>query len=308
MSSNNLNRFQLSDFFDQESIHCNGHFNLLDEVDTTIYGALVFCQNINYLNKTIENSNITSLICKKELENYLPDSIGVVFDEDPRSLFFKIYNKVRDLKKNDHKVDFVIGKLNAIHKSVSISNNVVIGDRVSIGANCVIKENTIIGDDVEICENVVIGAEGLITIREADGGLITIKHAGGVEIKRGCQILSGAVIAKSLFQRYTHIGANTQIGIMANIGHGAFIGDNCVVSGNSVVAGRVVIGKNVWIGTSSSISQGLMIGEGAQIKMGSVVVSNISKNETVSGNFAINHRINCSRFLLAKNENSNNKR
>jgi acetyltransferase-like isoleucine patch superfamily enzyme len=69
------------------------------------------------------------------------------------------------------------------------------------------------------------------------------------------------------------------------------------VSGNTVIAGRSRLADRVWVGTSASVAQGLSIGEGAQVKMGAVVVADVPPGASVSGNFAVNHRINMARYL-----------
>jgi UDP-3-O-[3-hydroxymyristoyl] glucosamine N-acyltransferase len=126
---------------------------------------------------------------------------------------------------------------------------------------------------------------------------LIVRHAGGVVIGPEVLILAGAVVAKSLYARYTQIGDSSQIGIMANIGHGVTLGTRCVISSHCVIAGRCALGDRVWMGVSSSIGPGLTVGAGAQIKMGSVVVQSVPEGQTVSGNFAIPHTRNIRQML-----------
>lgn len=289
---------RVCDFFPSAAVVQDGTFAVLDEVDTTTPGSLVYCQNIHYLKKAIANPYISAFLCTESLANeYSSLGKAVIVADDPRRQFFEVYVRLKEAGKLSPKIDFGIGNNCQVHASAVISPKSKLGDRIVVGANTVIEDYCCIGNDVYIGPNAVIGAEGLLTVREPDGRLTLIKHAGGVEIGDGCQILAGAVIAKSLFRRFTHIGINTQIGILTNVGHGAFIGDSCVISGNSVIAGRSKLGDKVWVGASASVAQGLNVGEGAQIKMGSVVVSDINPNAVVSGNFAVNHRVTMARYI-----------
>ena len=300
MQSNQENcyHWRVSDHFPIADVMQDGGFAALDEVDTTTAGSLVYCQNLHYLQKAAENTHISAILCSSYLAGELTSSeIAVIAADDPRRQFFDLYLKLKASGAILPQMDFGIGQDCRLHPSAVISSKSRLGNRVVVGANTVIEDYCCIGDDVEIGPNVVIGAEGLLTIRRSDGRLVLVSHAGGVEIGDGCQILAGAIITKSLFRRFTYIGRHSQIGIMSNIGHGAQIGEACVVSGNSVIAGRSRLGDRVWVGTSASVAQGLVVGDGTQIKMGAVVVANVPPGAVVSGNFAVNHRVNMARFL-----------
>lgn len=289
---------QVSEFFPAASVVRSGSFAVLDEVDTATCGTLVYCQNLHYLQKADANAYISAVICPPSLVGELAgSSVAVITADDPRRCFFDLYVQLQESGALLPQMPFGMGDGCRIHPGAVISSKTWIGHRVSVGANAVIEDYCQIGDEVEIGPNVVIGAEGLLTIREPNGRLVLVRHAGGVEIGDGCQILAGAVIAKSLFRRFTHIGCHSQIGIMTNIGHGAYVGEACVVSGNSVIAGRSRLDDKVWVGTSVSVAQGLRVGEEAQIKMGAVVVADVPAGAVVSGNFAVSHRVNMARYL-----------
>jgi len=291
-------RLQVSDFFSADVIVRDGVFVALDEVDTLMPGTMVYCQNLHYLQKAGRNALISAIICPPDLVGELADSdVAVIVADDPRRRFFDLYVQLKESGAILPQMSFGIGQDCRLHPSAVISPRSLLGSRVVVGANSVIEDYCRIGDDVEIGPNVVIGAEGLLTIRRPDGSLLRVSHAGGVEIGAGCQVLAGAVIAKSLFRRFTHIGCHSQIGIMSNIGHGAYLGEGCVVSGNSVIAGRARLGDRVWVGSSVSVAQGLTVGDQAQIKMGAVVVGDVAAGAVVSGNFAVSHRVNMARYL-----------
>lgn len=297
----NDEKYRVSECFPPETVMRDGYFAQLDEVSTSMAGSLVYCQNIHYLELAKKNPNISAVLVMPDIAGKaMSGSQAVIVMPDPRLEFFSLYRDFYDKRLGNPKMNFGIGRDCIIHPSAVISPQARIGDRVEIAAHAVIGSYVRIMDDVYIGPNTVIGAEGLITLRRNDGRLLLIKHSGGVEIGNGTQILAGAIVVKSLFQSFTHIGEQCQIGIMANVGHGVFIGDNSVISGNTVIAGRTVLGRNVWVGVSSSIAQGLTIGDEAQIKMGSAVVGSVAAGEVVSGNFAVPHVTNLRHFFQVK--------
>ena len=290
--------FVVSDFFSPDTVRHDGRFSCLDEADSSCPGALVYCQNLHYLCLAKENPNVSAIITTPTLAaEPIHDSKSVIIADDPRFAFFTLYVDFHAKGRNQPRMEFGIGKDCRIHPSAEVSSKTRIGDRVEIGPGVVIEDFVRIMDDVFIGSNAVIGAEGLITLRRENGSLLMIKHAGGVLVGKNVVILAGAIVAKSLFLMPTTIGDNCQIGIMANVGHGVSIGEQSVISSNTVIAGRTKLGPKVWMGASSTIAQGLTVGEGAQIKMGAVVISDISSNAVVSGNFAVSHKANMRHFL-----------
>ncbi|MDP9781237.1 DapH/DapD/GlmU-related protein [Pseudomonas fluorescens] len=290
--------YQVTDYFPAQDILNSALFTHLDEIEAQAPGALVYCQNIHYLHKALAAVNVACILCPDNLRDEVLDTEKtIVFCVDPRTSFFRLYNRFNQDAGCAILPPPIIGDNCRLHPSAVISPLARLGNNVEVSANVVIEGPVEIGDNVFIGSNAVVGAEGLITLRNDDGTLMMVKHQGGVRIGSGCQILAGAVIARSLFQRPTTIHDNCQIGIMSNIGHGAVIGENCVVSGNTVIAGRSRLGAGVWVGASCSIAQGLVIGDAVQIKMGSVVISDVAPGSVVSGNFAINHRANMTAHL-----------
>jgi UDP-3-O-[3-hydroxymyristoyl] glucosamine N-acyltransferase len=288
----------LSDWFAPEHIVRGGSFLHLDEVESSDPGALVFCQTVRHLRTALTNPHVTCILTTRSL---LPETStgGLAVAEDPRLEFFKLYNVLRDQGRMRPFDQFGIGRDCQIHPSSIVSERVVLGARVVVGPGAVIEDYCVIGDDTYIGSGVIIGAEGLFTLND---GLrpLRIAHAGHVVVGANVTILSGSVVARSLYRSPTRIGDGTRIAILTNIGHGVTIGDRCVVSGNCVVAGRAVIEDEVWIGASCSIAQGLHIGRKAHINMGSVVIQHVKGDTSVSGNFAIPHSMHVKNYLRGR--------
>ncbi|CAB3804347.1 DapH/DapD/GlmU-related protein [Pararobbsia alpina] len=279
----------------------DGDFEQLDEAETGEPNSLVYCQTLQFLEIAERNPNVSVIVTTPALARENVSKALVVVD-DPRYAFFSLYTQFHARGIGAHRIEPGIGTGCRIHPSAVVSPHARIGDRVHIGAHAVIESHVEIMDGAMIGPQAVIGAEGLVTIRHADGSLMHIAHAGGVRVGQGVEILSSAVVAKAMFHAPTTIGDHSQIGILTNIGHGARIGARCFVAGNSVVAGRVRIGDDVWIGASVSIAPWMTVGSGAEIKMGSVVVNAVPPGAVVSGNFAIDHKQNMR--LLFRNRTS----
>jgi len=157
-------------------------------------------------------------------------------------------------------------------------------------------EGSILGDDTFVAPGAIVGAEGMLTVDDAQARL-RIPHAGGVDVGRNVVILSQAVIARSLFQRFTTIGDEAQIGIQTTIGHGARIGARCIVRGNSVISGRAVVEDDAVVSLGSCVADARKVGKGAQVMMGSAVVADVEAGAHVSGNFAYDHREHVNDFI-----------
>ena len=289
---------RLVGYFERSFVARDGEFDHLDEVECQTPGALVFCQQLDYVQLAAKNPCVSCIVTKPELAKEA-EGKGLALASDPRLAFFRLYRRLFEEGRLQSQLDFGVGGNVRIHPSAVVSKRTRIGDGVSIGAHAVIEDHCTIGDGAVVGPGAVIGAEGLLTVRDESGAPLRVPHAGSVSIGREVVILAGSVVAKSLYRTATEIGDWSQIGILTNIGHGARIGRRCVVSGNCVIAGRVCIGDDAWIGASCSVAQGLRIGERARVHVGSVVVRHVAPNESVSGNFAVAHGEHMRNFLKA---------
>jgi UDP-3-O-[3-hydroxymyristoyl] glucosamine N-acyltransferase len=208
---------------------------------------------------------------------------------DPRLAFFRLYKRLSESGFLLPDVEPGRGVDCDVHASAMIADLTSIGDRVTIGPGAIVLDGSIIGDDTFIAPGAIIGAEGMITIDDENQRL-RIPHAGGTRLGRNVQVLSQAVIARSLFRRFTDVGDEAQIGIQTTIGHGARIGRRCVIRGNSVISGRAIVEDGAVVSLSSCVADARRVGKGASVMMGSVVVADVEAGAMVSGNFAYDHR------------------
>lgn len=283
---------KLSRFYKKDEFVSDGEFSKLGYVDSNVEGTLAYCDTIHYLKKAIANSNITCIITTPELVGLTNPNLGIVSTGNPRTSFYKLHNKL--ISNGVPKVLPLYGTGTSckIHPSAIISPRSRIGNHVTISENVVIKDEVEIGDYSFIDANSVIGAEGLLYFTD-EGNVIFVRHAGGVKIGNHVTILSNAVVVKSIHETLlTTIGNRSIIGISTNIGHEAEIGNNCVLSSNCVVARRAVLEDGVRLGPSATIREHVVISANAHIRLGSTVIESVEENQSVSGDFAVDHMIN----------------
>lgn len=275
-------------------IHRKGSFDKLGLVTNKYENekVLVYLENKKYLGDFLNNKSVSCVICTneiyKEIEQYT--HLGVCISSKPKITFFKFHNYLAEntvFYGISH--ESKIAKSAQIHKSAYISEkNVVIGENVVIEPNATIHSNVIIKSDVIIRSGCVIGSEGYQFVRTPTE-IIPVKHTGGVIINKHVEVQSNCCIDKGVLGVNTEIGEYTKFDKLVYVAHGVKINNRCFIEANATILGRVQIGNDTIVGPSSTICNGIKVGNNARITMGSVVTRDVSDNETVTGNFAINH-------------------
>lgn len=268
---------------------------------STTPGTVCQASNARYLALALANDNIGAVIADARLAKVLDPLTAkpIVFSLASEQLFLKAH--LARLHEGRELAGFASGRSCKadICDSAVLKGPVAIADGVRIGPNVTIIGPAIIGEDVTIEANTVVGAVGLYA-KNLDGRLANMPHFGGVRVDAGAAILSGAVVVKSAyFGSWTRIGPQAHIGVQSDIGHDAIVGPRTVISSHVVISGRARIGADCWIGASASIANGLHIEDGASVKIGSVVIADVAAQQTVSGNFALDHHRNLLRHARA---------
>jgi acyl-[acyl carrier protein]--UDP-N-acetylglucosamine O-acyltransferase len=261
---------------------------------STTPGTVCQASNASYLALALANDNIVAVIADQQLAKMYDRSTvkPIIFGLEPEKLFLKAH--LARLHEGRELPGFISGRSDKadICSSAVLQGPVAVADGAKIGPNATIIGPAVIGEDVTIEANAVVGAAGLYA-KDVDGKLTNMPHFGGVRIGAGALILSGAVVVRSAYYgSWTTIGAQAHVGVQSNIGHDAVVGARTLISSNVVISGRARIGAGCWIGASASIANGLSIGDGASVKIGSVVIADVAAKQTVSGNFALDHRRN----------------
>lgn len=136
---------------------------------------------------------------------------------------------------------------------------------------------------VKIGKNTVIGADGFGYVRQDDGTLLKMPHAGNVIIEENVEIGSNTCIDRAVVGS-TIIGAGTKIDNLVHIAHGVKIGKNCLIVAGAVIGGSTEIGDNCFIGINASIKNKVKIGNNVTVGMGAVVLKDVPDGVTVVGN------------------------
>jgi len=284
---------QLSEFFSAQEIVRDGIFQDLGYSSHSGHKLLTFCDNINYLESALANENVVAIIVKEDMkEKLLATNLAIVVVDAPRKAFFQLYEYMRDNKR------FITASTYGVDPSAKIAASAIVSKRCYIGKNSVISDNVVIKDDVFIGDNcfvdvgVIVGSEGILYSYDENEDTHFIQHAGRVVIEHNVTLLSNAVVVRSVFPNMpTKIGHHSIIGIATTIGHEASIGANCKILGNCVIAKNVEINTDTTISSSSVVRENVKIGSHVSVKAGSVVVKDVADNQSVSGNFALDHRL-----------------
>jgi len=180
-----------------------------------------------------------------------------------------------------------IGRNTGIEPFTTIGNDVFIGENCSIGSNVRIGSGTVIGDGVTIRSGSRIGVEGFFTVEER--GRHLYPGVGRTVIHAGVDIGFNTIIQRGTFSD-TVIGENSVLANLIDIGHDVIIGSDCKIISQTGIASFSVIGDRVTIFGQCSINNDVTIGNDAVIKGKTRVIGNVPAGETVSGEFARNHK------------------
>lgn len=109
----------------------------------------------------------------------------------------------------------------------------------------------------------------------------SVVHPSAI-VAQNARLLPGTqVMAGSIIQPSTVIGANSIINTGASVDHDCIIGANCHISPGAILSGNVKLGSNVHIGAGASVIQSLVIEEDAVVGAGAVVTTNIARGNVV---------------------------
>jgi UDP-perosamine 4-acetyltransferase len=94
----------------------------------------------------------------------------------------------------------------------------------------------------------------------------------------GVQLLAGSVVNAA-----TRIGAGTIVNTNASIDHDCSVGEFVHVAPGSTIGGGVTIGDLAFVGIGATVLPGITIGAGAMVGAGAVVIADVPPGATVVG-------------------------
>jgi len=169
-----------------------------------------------------------------------------------------------------------------IHPTATVEAGADIGAGVTVGEYAVIKSCVSIGPGSNVGAYTILGSSGFGFERDERGVPLRFPHLGrvviGEEVDLGshCCVDRGA-LGDTVVDRFVKCDHHTYIA------HGAHIGASTLVMSGARLNGSSKVGERCWVGTSALIKEGVRIGEDTTVGMGSVVISDVSRNSTVAG-------------------------
>jgi len=112
---------------------------------------------------------------------------------------------------------------------------------------------------------------------------VNIIHPSSIVSRRaqlGCGI---AILQNCTVNVYAKICNHVIMLCNSAVEHHAVVGDYCCICGGVIIAGNVRIEESCYLATGVILRDGIAIGSGTLVGMGSVVVNDIDKNQTVIG-------------------------
>tara|TARA_B110000967_G_C18884545_1_gene563124 strand:+ start:579 stop:1622 length:1044 start_codon:yes stop_codon:yes gene_type:complete len=254
---------------------------------------ICFFQDLSYKSDLIETKAAACLI-KREYKNYAPDSLTLIFSDDPYmdfTLISQYFYPDEISPKSTSNFEKSLSKDGVDHSAIvdpssTIEKGAVIGANVSIGENCTISSNAVIGKGVQIGSGSFIGAN--VTITHSIIGDCNIIHQGSSIGQDGFGFAMSATghkkipqVGRVVTQENVEIGANcsidrgsiqdtiikkgTKIDNMVHIAHNCVIGENCIIAGMVGLAGSTTLEDFVVMGAKSGAVGHITIGSGSQI-------------------------------------------
>lgn len=285
---------RISKYLDELNIE----YEAINEVEVSSLGlagyndggrVATFIENAKYINEL--SDSVVLIFSNRETAAQINNALSVIIVDNPRETFFQLHNLLCNYEEYVGKDETTrIGENCFISPLAVISDrNVTIGNNVIIEEFVVIRENTIIGDNSIIRSGCKIGGEGF-EFKKRNKEIFSVKHVGKVRIGKNVEVQYNTCIDKAIYPwDETVIGDYVKIDNLVHIAHAAKIDERTMIVANSGIGGRTNIGYDTWIGLGATLRNGIEIGNNSRANIGAVVTKDISDNESVTGNFAIEH-------------------
>ncbi|MGZ8363105.1 MAG: hypothetical protein ACXW3D_04530 [Caulobacteraceae bacterium] len=277
----------LQDFF-PEAAHAEAAFTRTGFANAALGETLCCAATVKYLAQANANPSIACVITTPELAAQARPDLGVAVSDAPQEAFYSIHNLLCD--EGVMRPEMPSG----VHETADIHPTALVEDGVSIGPGVVVEALAFVGRHSWLENGVRVGVGARIGIdghfyKRFGGRMVRVRHAGGVHVRSGAQILANAMIQRALYPDFTTIGAETVIGPGVHLAHGVQVGERTIIAGSAQVAGYSSIGDDVWVGPGAVVGNLLSVGSRARVEIGSVVVKPVPEGARVSGNFARPH-------------------
>ncbi len=253
----------------------------INEIHHVKAGDITFSDVKKYFEKALNSA--ATFIVLNEVPDNIPEGKVVLIHPQP----FEAYDSLVRQQRPFTPLSIEVADSAAIHPSVILEPNVVIGNHVRIGvgsyiqANAVIHDYTVIGKNVTIGAGTLIGTDAFYFKRNTEG-YKKWRSGGRVVIEDNVDIGAGCTINKGVSSD-TIIGKGTKIDCQVHIGHDAQIGKNCLIAAQAGISGNTVIEDEVVIYGQVGIAQNLRIGKKAIVLAKSGVSKDLVGDKTYYG-------------------------
>jgi len=199
-----------------------------------------------------------------------------------------IHNSV-SLGENLYVGDFAVISENAVvGNNVKIYPQVYIGDNVKIGDNSIlyagvkVYNDCIIGCNCRLHAGVIVGSDGFGFAPQQNNTYNKIEQIGNVIIEDNVEVGANTTIDRAAIGS-TILRKGVKLDNLIQIAHNVEIGENTVIAAQSGVSGSTRIGKNCMIGGQVGIVGHITIGDNVKIAAQSGIPGNLKNDVMVQG-------------------------
>jgi UDP-3-O-[3-hydroxymyristoyl] glucosamine N-acyltransferase len=140
-----------------------------------------------------------------------------------------------------------------------------------------------IHSSARIDQTAVIGADGFGWVRQEDGSLIRMPHAGGVVIEKDVEIREFVTIDRGV-EAHTVVEEGTKIDHHTHIAHNVIIGKHNTLANGCIIEGSCKVGDYNTFGAGVIVQRKVKIGNGNIFGSGAVVTKDVGDNCVMIGN------------------------
>jgi UDP-3-O-[3-hydroxymyristoyl] glucosamine N-acyltransferase len=173
-----------------------------------------------------------------------------------------------------------IGNNVKIHPNTSIADNVIIGDNTIVFSGVCIYESSVIGANCTIHSGVIIGGDGFGFAPNSENNYNKVPQIGNVIIEDHVEIGANTTIDRATLGS-TIIRKGAKIDNLIQIAHNVEVGENTVIAAQTGIAGSTKIGKNCMIGGQVGIVGHITIADEVKIAAQSGIGQSIKEKGAI---------------------------
>lgn len=266
-------------------------FSYVGKIPTRLNGRIVPCGNPSHIYAALESDGIAGIITTAELADLVPEGMGLAFADNTVLAALKLHEHIAQIAEFQwQSFNSRVHETAVIHPGAYVSDcDVEIGPESVIYPNAVLLPRTIIGAYCSIGSGTVVSTDGFeVNTHERPHRIL--RQSGGVRLEDHVEVQAKCTLVRATFGGFTELGAETKLDCQVHFAHDCIAGKRVRIAACAELSGRVEVGDDCFIGPNVSISNGIKIGARSKITLGSVVTRDVAPDQTVTGNFAVEHQ------------------